>query len=40
MVKKIEDAIQHELPRCTVAGVLPYVEVKARPFGRRARRRR
>lgn len=40
MVKRIESALQLELPRCTVTGVAPFVEVKTRFFGRRNRRRR
>ncbi|MFA4971082.1 MAG: DEAD/DEAH box helicase [bacterium] len=40
MLKEIEKTIHQELPRCSVAGVEPYVEMKVRPFGRRARRRR
>ncbi|MFA4874421.1 MAG: DEAD/DEAH box helicase [bacterium] len=40
MVKKIEETVQQEIPRCTVAGVAPYVEQKPRPFDRRKRRRR
>jgi ATP-dependent RNA helicase RhlE len=40
MIARIEEAILQKLPRCTVMGVSPYVEVKARPFGRAARRRR
>jgi len=40
MVKKIEDAISQALPRCTIGGVAPYLETKARPFGRRALRRK
>jgi ATP-dependent RNA helicase RhlE len=35
MVKTIEETIQQELPRCTVAGVPPYVETKAQPFRKR-----
>jgi ATP-dependent RNA helicase RhlE len=39
MVKKIEETLQQELPRCTVAGIPPYVEIKAKPFrGRRKSR--
>jgi ATP-dependent RNA helicase RhlE len=37
MVKEIEKALGKDLPRCTVAGVLPYVELKVKPFGRRRR---
>lgn len=40
MVKKIEQAIDQELPRCSIAGVDPYTETKPKPFGRNARRRR
>lgn len=40
MLKKIEDVIKKELPRCSVAGVAPYVEMKVKPFGKAARRRR
>jgi ATP-dependent RNA helicase RhlE len=40
MLSRIEVAIQQEIPRCTVAGVEPYVELKVKPFGRRARRRK
>ncbi|MFH0799246.1 MAG: DEAD/DEAH box helicase [Pseudomonadota bacterium] len=39
MLSDIEKAINQELPRCTVAGVAPYVEMKVRPFGRRNRKR-
>ncbi|MBN1283400.1 MAG: DEAD/DEAH box helicase [Proteobacteria bacterium] len=39
MVAKIEETIRQPLPRCTVAGVAPYLEVKARYLSRRARRR-
>jgi superfamily II DNA/RNA helicase len=39
MVKDIEKTLQQEIPRCTVAGVEPYVETKVKPFGRRARRK-
>jgi ATP-dependent RNA helicase RhlE len=39
MVGRIEDAIGQQLPRCTVAGVAPYVEMKVKPFGRRALKR-
>ncbi|HRC86699.1 MAG TPA: DEAD/DEAH box helicase, partial [Thermoanaerobaculia bacterium] len=35
MIKEIEEALGFELPRCTVAGVEPWVEGKARPRGRR-----
>lgn len=40
MVREIEAAIAEPLPRCTAPGVAPYIETKARPFGRRNRRRR
>ena len=40
MVGKIEETIEQAIPRCTVAGVPPYEEIKVRPFGRRARRRK
>ncbi len=40
MVKKIEETLHQELPKCSVAGVEPYVELKPRPFGRRGRRRK
>lgn len=40
MIKEIEQAIGQEIPRCTVAGVEPYVELKVKPFGRLRRRRR
>jgi len=40
MVAKIEAAIAQEIPRCEIAGVEPYVELKVKPFGRRARRRK
>ena len=39
MVKEIEESLGSELPRCTVAGVEPFREMKAKPFGRRGRRR-
>jgi superfamily II DNA/RNA helicase len=35
MVKGVEAALGKELPRCTVPGVPPYVELKVKPFGRR-----
>lgn len=40
MVKEIEKALGKEIPRCTVPGVEPYVELKVKPFGRSGRRRR
>lgn len=40
MIRQIEKAIKTELPRCTVAGVAPYVEMKVKFFGRKNRRRR
>lgn len=40
MIKKIEDAIQKSIPRCTVAGVEPFVETKPKPFGRAGRKSR
>ena len=40
MVKEIEAALGKELPRCTLPGVEPYVELKnIKPFGRLKRRR-
>ncbi len=40
MIKDIEQALNVTLPRCTVPGVEPYVELKViKPFGRRGRRR-
>ncbi|MCK4858873.1 MAG: RNA helicase, partial [candidate division Zixibacteria bacterium] len=39
MVGKIEETIKQKLPRCTVAGVEPYVEMKARPFRGRPKSR-
>lgn len=40
IIFKIEKTIQKEIPRCSVAGVSPYVEIKAQPFrGRRDHRR-
>jgi len=39
MIKKIEETIEQELPRCTAAGVKPFVEIKPKPFrGRRKSR--
>lgn len=40
MIRDIEKSINQEIPRCTVAGVLPYVERKVKFMGRRNRRRR
>ncbi len=41
MVREIEKALGKEIPRCTVAGVEPYQEIKnVVPFGRKARRRK
>lgn len=40
MVRDIEGTLKQELPRCIAPGVAPYVEIKARPFGKAARRRR
>jgi len=40
MVQKIEKTLQQEIPRCTAAGVVPYVETKVKSFGRRNIRRR
>ncbi|HEX5037316.1 MAG TPA: DEAD/DEAH box helicase [bacterium] len=38
MIKEVEAALGKELPRCTVPGVPPYVELKVKkPFGRRRR---
>ena len=39
MVKRIEEVIQQELPRCTVAGVEPFEEIKAKPFKGRPKSR-
>jgi hypothetical protein len=39
MVKRIEEALKQDLPRCTIAGIAPYVERKVKPFGRRALKR-
>jgi len=39
MIKEIEKALGKDLPRCAVAGVEPYLEIKAKPFGRGRRRR-
>jgi len=39
MIDEIEKTLGQPLPRCTVAGVKPFVEVKAKPFGRKERRR-
>jgi ATP-dependent RNA helicase RhlE len=36
LIKEIEQTLGLELPRCTVPGVTPYVELKARPVGRRS----
>lgn len=40
MVRDVEKTLGQELPRCTAAGVEPYVEIKVKPFGRLKRRRR
>jgi ATP-dependent RNA helicase RhlE len=40
MIGKIEKTLGQPIPRCTVAGVEPFVERKAKPFGKEARRRR
>lgn len=40
MVRDVEKALGQELPRCTIAGVEPYRELKVKPFGRLSRRRR
>jgi ATP-dependent RNA helicase RhlE len=40
MVREIEEALGEPLPRCTLPGIEPYVEIKVKPFGRQARRRR
>lgn len=37
MIKEVEAALGKEIPRCTVPGVPPYVELKVKPFGRRRR---
>jgi ATP-dependent RNA helicase RhlE len=39
MIEEIEKTLSQSLPRCTVAGIQPFVEVKAKPFGRKERRR-
>lgn len=39
MIARIEKAIQKNLPRCSAAGVSPYVELKVRPFPARGHRR-
>lgn len=39
MVRDIERALEKPLPRCTVAGVKPYVELPVKHFGRRPARR-
>ncbi|MDO8527876.1 MAG: DEAD/DEAH box helicase [Deltaproteobacteria bacterium] len=38
MIQSIEKALDKPLPRCTVPGVEPYVEIKVRPAGRAGRR--
>jgi ATP-dependent RNA helicase RhlE len=39
MVEKIEETLQQKFPRCTVVGIPPYEEIKAKPFrGRRKSR--
>lgn len=38
MVKGVEQAVGQKLPRCTVGGVEPYVEIKPKPFKRPVRR--
>ncbi len=40
MIREIEEALGESLPRCTLPGIEPYVEIKVRPFGRQARRRK
>ena len=40
MVREIEETLGQPLSRHTVPGVAPYVEIKVKPFGRAARRRR
>ena len=40
MVKEIEGGLGKEIPRCTVPGVVPFVEFKAATAGRRGFRRR
>lgn len=40
VVKDVEKALGKELPRCTVPGVAPDVELKVVPFGKSGRRRR
>ncbi|MBI2981201.1 MAG: DEAD/DEAH box helicase [Deltaproteobacteria bacterium] len=40
MIQEIEAALGEKLPRCTIPGVEPYVEMKVKPFGRIGRRRR
>jgi superfamily II DNA/RNA helicase len=37
MIKEVEAALGKEIPRCTVPGVPPYVELKVKPFKRRRR---
>jgi len=39
MIEAIEKELAKPIPRCTVAGIPPYVEKKAVPFGRKERRR-
>jgi ATP-dependent RNA helicase RhlE len=36
LLKELERTLGHEIPRCTVPGVEPYVELKSRPVGRRS----
>ncbi len=40
MILEIEKALGQELPRCSAPGVEPFVEVKAKPFGRAHRRKK
>lgn len=37
MIKEVETTLGKEIPRCSVPGVPPYVELKVKPFGRRRR---
>lgn len=40
MVRKIERTLQKELPRCTIAGIAQYVEIKAKPVQKLRPRKR
>ncbi len=37
MIRDVEAALKQKVPRCSVPGVPPYVEVQAKPFGKQPR---